>query len=543
MNNKSFLLLDCTVRDGGYVNNWDFPLETVQNMYVASAQAGTDIFEIGFWDMDETKSLWKRCPPDAVKAVRKDGSLKISVMLEDSTAGMPVGTPEETGVDIIRVALNKDKVAHTLPKLTRYKEQGYEVYIQLMGITSYTDLEILQMITLVESSGNADFVNIGDSYGSLAPKNTAHIISLMKRNTKLKVGLHPHNNMQLGMANIIAAIDAGADVVDGSMYGMGRGGGNVPLELILSYYGRIYTNRFDVTPVLNFIDMNMLRLRDQYEWGYSLPALLSGAYECHPYYTSKLVAKREYTIEEILKTVKLVSESNVIGFSAKLLQQIVENGFVMPPEYVEDSIRLFVEANKNKASYQQRHTGRNFVILANGLTLATHQELINQEIVNRNAVVIGSNNLDGMFVPNYHSFSSQRRFEKYINTVSEKSIILLGPNIQTKGLVNSYENIICYNSSETDLVIQDGVITSNCRSIALLNAAVALVMGAKRIAFAGFDGYKDGSLLFYAEEESKDIKDVLQKHLENQRYLDMLIQCANNLNCEVEFITPTTYDI
>ena len=70
MNNKSFLLLDCTVRDGGYVNNWDFPLETVQNMYVASAQAGTDIFEIGFWDMDETKSLWKRCPPDAVKAVR-----------------------------------------------------------------------------------------------------------------------------------------------------------------------------------------------------------------------------------------------------------------------------------------------------------------------------------------------------------------------------------------------------------------------------------------------------------------------------------------
>lgn len=542
--NGNFLLMDCTVRDGGYINNWDFPLSTVQEMYRASSLGGSDVFEIGFLGGSEREPLWRRSPAEAVHAVREagNGKTRISVLLEAPTVGIQLPYPAETGIDILRVALNRNKVADSLPKIEAYRAQGYEVFIQLMGITSYRDIEILQMVQLLETSGLVDYVNIGDSYGSLLPQRTAQIIGLMKNNTHLKVGLHPHNNMQLGMANIFAAIDAGADIVDGTMYGMGRGGGNAPLELILAYYGKQYPNRFDVLPVLEFIDRNMVLLSKRYSWGYSLPTLLSGVYECHPYYTSKLVDKREYTIGQVLKTVQIVSESDVVGFSDKLLTDIIEGGFTQPGSQ-RQAVDDYVLAHANTATYAARYKGRSILVLANGPSLVKHQDKIQAFISQNNPIVLGANNLGGLFAPHYHAFNNQRRYEQYIATVAPESRLLLGPGIPSPVPGRSYEEILCYNSSHTPLEIRDGVITSNCRSIGVLLGAVALIMGAESLYFAGMDGYlAEGETMFYTEDESHNREDVLAKHNANQQYLSQLLTCAKRLGCrEVKSITPTTY--
>lgn len=539
----SFLLLDCTVRDGGYINEWDFPIPMVQEMYRASSAAGSDIFEVGFLGEDEKRPLWRRSPPWAIREVRGDGKTRISAMLEADTVGMKLPNPRESGIDVLRVALNQDKVVQSLPKMADYRKQGYQVFVQLMGITAYRDDEILRMIQAIETSGTADYINIGDSYGSLLPDRTRHILSLMKAHTRLKVGIHPHNNIQMGMANILAALEAGADVVDGSMYGMGRGGGNVPLELIISYFGRQMPDRFDALPVLDFIDRYMLKLTQRYSWGYSLHSLLSGIYECHPYYTGKLVERREYTIEQVLKTVRIVGGSDVIGFSDQLLTSIIESGFAKDREELEINVRQFIAEHRERVPYQGRHRGREFLIMGGGPSLVRYRNEIEDYIGRHSPIVMGANNLDGMFTPHYHAFNNQRRFQQFAPMVSGESRLILGPGIKTDLPASSYEKIVCYNSSATDLRITGGVITSNGRSIAVLMAAVALVMGAESLAFVGMDGYLgEGSPLFYAEEESKHPTDLLEKQNANQHYLEQLARCAQSMNCaRLRFLTPTTY--
>lgn len=543
-NNPAFLVLDCTVRDGGYVNNWGFPHNMVQDMYRASSNAGVDVFEVGFLNDGENLPLWRCCPSEAVKAVRGGtGGAKISAMLEVDTVGMTLGSPLETGVDILRVALNRDKIVESLPKMAAYRTQGYQVFVQMMGITSYRDIDILKTIEVIEKSGYVDFVNVGDSYGSLMPSRTKQLITLMKSNTGLKVGIHLHNNMQLGIANVLAAYEAGADIIDGTMYGMGRGGGNVPLELILAYFGKMFPERFDVLPVLEYIDQHLLSLADSNNWGYSLPSLLSGVYECHPYYTSRLVDTREYTIAQVLKTVQIVSESDVIGFSDQLLTSIVESGFASKSDELEHRLQDYVDGYKGKAVYINRHKGRPFLILGNGPSLKQNQADIQAFIKKHDPVVLGANHLGGLFVPDYHAFNNQRRYDQYAETASSESTLLLGPAIDKDTVQSNYEKIICFNSSLTDLDIQDGVITSNCRSIAILLGAVALVMGATQLYFAGLDGYLgEGDTMFYKEEESNSLQNILKKHNDNQKYLNQLFECCKISGCGgVQPITPTTY--
>lgn len=536
-------LLDCTIRDGGYVNNWDFPIDFVKKAYNAALNSGVDVFEVGFLSDDMQLPLWRRSPPEEVQSVRTSDKMLISAMLENDTVGMKLELPTKTGIDILRVALNKDKVKGSLPHLKKYRDQGYQIFIQLMGITSYSDIEILNIISEVEAAESVDYINIGDSYGSLLPTETHRIISLMKRNSRLRVGLHPHNNMQMGMANIIAAIDAGADIVDGSMSGMGRGGGNVPMELMLAYFGKLYPNRFNVLPALEFINVNMIKLMQQYEWGYSLAGVLSGVYECHPYYTSRLVEKRQYTIGQILKTVKIVNNREVIGFSDQLLTSIIENGFEENSEELAKTVTKFVQENSRNVLYLDRHKGRNFVVLGGGRTLKNYHKDIIQYIADNDAIVLGANNLDGLFIPNYHAFNNQRRLEQYGENVSTQSRILIGPGIDEPERFAEAEKIIAFNSSVTALKIEDGVVTSNCASISVLLGAVAVAMGASSIAFAGLDGYiGDANSMFYDEERSKHQHDILDMHNQNEKYLRQLITCAKTTNCkEITFITPTTY--
>lgn len=547
MRSNQFKILDCTVRDGGYINNWSFSTDFVCEMYAASSQAGVDIFEIGFLSNDTSLSIWRQSSDSIVKKVKnsyKNGA-QISAMLELETVGMELRDSEETGIDVLRIALNKDKVEQSIDKLKNYKNQGYQVFIQLMGITGYSDIEILNNCKLLNECGYVDYLNIGDSYGSLIPERTKEIISMMKRNTDLKVGLHAHNNMQMGMANVLAAIDSGADIVDGSMYGMGRGGGNVPLELILSYYGKKYPEKYHELPVLEFIDRQMVSLRKEYDWGYSLNNLLSGVYECHPYYTSRLLEKREYTVAQVLKTVKIVSNSDVIGFSEKFLSEIIDNVLLQTSLESNCSLDEYIERHCNEATYSGRHSGRDFLILGNGPTLKDRREEILDFIEERKPIIIGSNNLNGLFTPHYHAFNNQKRFEQYKSGINKNSKLLLGPSIDTDDVYFPFERIICYNSQRSNLDIINHVITSNGRSISILAAAVALDMGARNIYFAGMDGYlASGSKYFYKEDESEEESDLLEKHRENERYLSELIGCSRKFDCnEIKIITPTTYNL
>ncbi|MDD5634523.1 MAG: nucleoid-structuring protein H-NS, partial [Candidatus Omnitrophica bacterium] len=123
-------------------------------------------------------------------------------------------------------------------------------------------------------------VYIVDSYGSLYSESVHFLVETFKKYLKTKeVGIHAHNNQQLGFANTIQGIIDGCNYVDGTIYGLGRGAGNCPLELLIGF---LKNPKFDIRPILEVITKEFLPLREKMEWGYLIPYAITGMFNAHP---------------------------------------------------------------------------------------------------------------------------------------------------------------------------------------------------------------------------------------------------------------------
>jgi len=267
--------------------------------------------------------------------------------------------------------------------------------------------------------------------------------------------------------------------------------------------------------------------------------MLSGIFEVHPYYSKTMVDYREYSIEDILRTLETVKEMKPIGFKKPLLESIIKSGFVGSPTIEKDSKSAFDSitvqnlSEFGQVSYLNRHSGRDFLVLANGPSLKAEKEQIEKFIKKYNPIVIGANYLGGLFVPHYHAFGNKKRFIDYIDTVDAHSNILIS-NIFSDEFIKKYtdrkyEFIQHLPQLSSDFNISNGIVMTNCRTISILSMAVAIVMGAERIFIAGMDGYKQvdsfmkKSVHFYKESyETEDFEMLMEKHNWNERLLKQI---------------------
>jgi 4-hydroxy 2-oxovalerate aldolase len=130
---------------------------------------------------------------------------------------------------------------------------------------------------------------IVDSFGALYSEQTQFLLekylSYAKSNRK-QVGMHAHNNQQLAFANTIEAIICGVNRLDASMYGMGRGAGNCPMELLLSF---LKNPKFDIRPLIKVIQEIFIPMKADIEWGYHIPYLVTGVLNEHPRSAMKIM--------------------------------------------------------------------------------------------------------------------------------------------------------------------------------------------------------------------------------------------------------------
>ena len=555
--NKNVEILDCTIRDGGYITEWNFDKHMVQDVYEASSKAGVDIFEIGYiGNENDDVGTWKKClPKDVAEVVNGSDGAKIAAMVDFKRIDeLEIPSSDETDVDLIRLALHKNQVEESIKYLEKIKELGYELSVQAMGITGYSEQEIIQMLEMLGKNKNVDYLYIADSYGSITPQELTDLIKIFKSRADCKIGFHPHNNLQLGLANTLTAIEEGIDIVDGTLYGMGRGAGNLPIESLIAYLSKTIKDKYNPLPLLEVIDRYFVQLKEEYSWGYNLPYLLSGIYECHPYYTKNLVEYREFTIEDILKAVRKINNINPIGFNEELLNKFINDGFIQQKEDGFSTENLKLDKNlKSKddelVKYKNRHKGKDFLVLANGPNLKKYKDKIDKFIEKYDPVILGANFLDDLIIPDYHAFNNKRRFNKYIDTVNEKSNLLIGNSIAQE-LINqkinkNYELMQYIDSSTNDFNILNGIITTNCRTISILLIGIAVVMGADRIFVAGMDGYLnyDSSYHFYKEDEAKDNEIIKNKHEASYNYLKQINNyLKENDNSGFHIITPTDYE-
>lgn len=294
-------VLDCTIRDGGLINNHDFSFEFVRAVYAALAASGVDYMEVGYKNSKTLFSAseygpWKFCDDELIKRVI-DGipsKTKISVMCDIGRVDMADIKPKkESPVSMIRVASYVKDIDKAITLVNEFHAKGYETTVNIMAITKALDNELTEALGQLERESKADVVYIVDSFGSLYQETTEFLIKKARSILRTKeVGFHGHNNQQLGFSNTIEAIIHNANYLDATVFGIGRAAGNCPIELLLGF---LKNPKFDVRPILDLISKEFIPLREKIEWGYIIPHAISGMFNDHP---KRAIALRESTQKE-----------------------------------------------------------------------------------------------------------------------------------------------------------------------------------------------------------------------------------------------------
>lgn len=549
-------ILDCTIRDGGYVNNWKFDKKLVREVFRALSKSGIDIVEIGYMGTEKyfdrkQFGLWRFSQlEDILEVIEGIKGPRLALMADYGKIDLSdFCDHEDSVIDLIRLAVHKDKTREAIQLLEDIKRKGYEVSLQAMGYSNYSPRERREFVEMLEKT-DIDYAYVADSYGSIFPNQIKELVEPLLEIGHIKIGFHPHNSLQMAFANTLEAINCGVNIVDSSIFGMGRGAGNLPTEIIVAYMERNMPDKFNVIPVLNCIDRYFIQMQKEMNWGYSLPFMVSGLFQCHPNYASNLVDRREYTMEDIWKAMEVINKKCPVGFSEKLLDEIIKNGIIGGLANENTAPNHQRTSSPAVVSYLNRHKGENFLILGNGPTLKEYRGQIQQFIDKYHPICMGANFLSGLFKPQYHAFYNKRRFLSYIDTVDKDSKLMVGqyiPDQMIRDYVKRDYEKIYYMDTLSDFNIIDGVIQSNCRTISVLLLGVAIVMGAEKIFAAGMDGYMGtdvkGEMLFYKEDEAKIDRDIIiDMHKWNKKYISQINEYFVSMGKEgIHIITPTSY--
>jgi 4-hydroxy 2-oxovalerate aldolase len=303
-------VLDCTIRDGGYINNWNFSKKDVMNIYKSVSDAGVDYIEIGFISPEKKGGKWNHLSKTDVTSIFKDyKGIDIGVMINYNKPTLEI--PDM--VKLVRVAVHRDKALEAIDFTEQISDKGYTTSIQLMGFSTMSSNEINEICDRLTRS-SIDYAYVADSYGSMLPSEMDSLLSPLLMLSDIKVGFHPHNSLQLAFANTLKAIELGVDIVDASILGMGRGTGNLPLELLLTHL----RNQYNPVPILNCIEDTMKKYKKKYNWGYRPDYMLTGSFNLHPYY-----ANQERDIERVWESLQEVS-SKTVGYSQEVLDEIID---------------------------------------------------------------------------------------------------------------------------------------------------------------------------------------------------------------------------
>ncbi|MFI2856426.1 aldolase catalytic domain-containing protein [Paenibacillus sp. JSM ZJ436] len=280
-------IVDCTIRDGGLVNNWDFSVEFVQNLYAGLNEAGVEYMEIGYKNSPkllkgaDKAGPWRFLDDDFLREVIPNkGTTKLSALVDIGRVEVDDILPrEQSMLDLIRVACYIKDVDKALELVRVFHERGYETTINIMALSNVMENELLEAFEMIKDSV-VDFVYIVDSYGSLDHKDIEYLVNKFKSHLPNKrLGVHTHNNMQLAFSNTLVAAEHGVELLDASVYGMGRAAGNCPTELLVTH---LKGTKYQLRPVLDIIERFMIPLREKEEWGYIIPYMITGTLDEHP---------------------------------------------------------------------------------------------------------------------------------------------------------------------------------------------------------------------------------------------------------------------
>jgi 4-hydroxy 2-oxovalerate aldolase len=284
-------VLDCTIRDGGLINNYHFSDDLVKAVYRAACESGVDIVELGKklavseeYSRDEY-GKWNFCDDDDLKRVIDSHECEnpplIAVMFDVGRVDFSTLKPaDQSPSDMIRTACYVVDIDKGIDLAKRSKDLGYLTTINIMACSAAIRTDLIEALGQVNDTPEIDYLYLVDSYGAFFSEQVTDYLELYKKYAPDKeLGFHAHNNQQLAFANTQQAIIDGVNMLDATINGIGRGAGNCNLELLLSF---LKNPKFDVRPVYKTIQEHFVSLRQEIEWGYNDIYGISGHLNQHP---------------------------------------------------------------------------------------------------------------------------------------------------------------------------------------------------------------------------------------------------------------------
>lgn len=280
-------VVDCTVRDGGLMNKWQFTDEFVKGVYDACVESGVDYMEIGYISSEKAFSRkevgpWKFSAEKDLRRIvgDKNGKVKLSAMADIGRIEFDdIPMADNSTLDMIRVACYAHQIDKAIKLAHHCMDKGFETTINLMAVSGVSEHELTEALIDVSKSRVPIFYLV-DSFGSMHSESIQYLMYKYKDALPGKeIGIHAHNNMQLAMSNTVTALINGATRLDATLLGMGRGAGNCPIEILIAF---LKNPKYRLLPLFKAIQEQVLPWNKKVDWGYHVPYLITGALNMHP---------------------------------------------------------------------------------------------------------------------------------------------------------------------------------------------------------------------------------------------------------------------
>lgn len=515
----SINVLDCTLRDGGYVNNFAFGEDTAKQIVSGLVDSGLEYVEVGFFrnskSSTETTVFASFSDVEHLLPVTKNNSKYFAMIVYGKFDIDRIPPKSQTKIDGIRVTFKKKEIDEALAYIKQIQDKGYIVSANPTGVHQYSDNDLLSLIGKINKY-NPDIFAIVDTLGLLKSDELLRIFYLVNHNLNkdITIAFHSHNNLQLSFSNAQALLASNTKrelIIDASVRGMGRGAGNLCTELLLQYLNDNFDKKYNLIPILKIIDEQIDKIYATNPWGYNVPYYLAASMKCHPNYASFLTDKASISVESMSEILALIPENKKSNYDEKLIQELYLR-------YQENEINdtHALENLKNNVA------NREVLIIAPGKSINLYKDKILSYIKEKKPYVISINfrpeafEADNVFISNARRFSEQTSFEN----------VLVTSNIKAENVITFNYGSYLNNSEMAD---------NSC----LMLLKILIKAGIKNVVFAGMDGFSNGNDNYFDSSMVNNAKlgEFDKRNEVMQKMLQSLVKSIN-----MTFLTPSLYE-
>ena len=516
-------LLDCTLRDGGYINDWNFGEDAIKGTINKISLSGIDMLELGFIKgtvCNPNRTLFPSTSDiDSITNGINVNTMFVAMLdMSNPVEKDKIAPTSQTSLDGIRVIFKKNKIDEAFDYCEYISKLGYKLFVNLVNTEQYSDGELVSCINKFQQLKPYAFT-IVDTFGVIKKNQFLHIASIFDRelDPSIILGYHAHNNLQQAFGNAEAFVEMNLErdiYIDACVFGMGRGAGNLNIELFAEYLNENYDKNYRIEPLLEIMDEYLSEIYKTKFWGYSLPLYLSARHGCHPNYAIYLAEKDSLTEKMFDEVLSNISSEDKLVFSKEkaelYYQQYMEN-------YIDDKDAILKLSNEL--------SNKSIVLLAPGTTLKDNVTKIKAIIDENNSKVIAVNFLANEFNPDFVFSSNMRRYVKMQSITSAKRITTSNMRSDNTDYVINFSS---YSLKSSDIIDNSGLM--------LLNLLIKL--GVKEVYIAGMDGYSSNQN-YYDKQYEYDFSTEIKLSNRNELISSELNRLSKQM--KINFITPTNY--